>query len=125
MTSAPRRSARAGCRTRVNQWLIVGPDICDLPECPRHEKALEGGGFVRKFADAVKAELPGFGGPPVKTIGDALMVRIPSSAQAVLLGLRIAHDILPGHGAPAVRVGLHHGPAIERDGDYIGAAVNL
>jgi class 3 adenylate cyclase len=24
-----------------------------------------------------------------------------------------------------VRVGLHHGPAIERDGDYFGAAVNL
>src|SRR3954470_10691071 len=30
-----------------------------------------------------------------------------------------------GHGAPAVRVGLHYGPAIERDGDYFGAAVNL
>jgi adenylate cyclase len=30
-----------------------------------------------------------------------------------------------GHGSLAVRVGLHHGPAIERDGDYFGAAVNL
>jgi adenylate cyclase len=30
-----------------------------------------------------------------------------------------------GHGAPAVRAGLHHGPAIERDGDYFGATVNL
>jgi hypothetical protein len=30
-----------------------------------------------------------------------------------------------GHGAPAVRVGLHHGPALERDGDYFGATVNL
>jgi adenylate cyclase len=29
------------------------------------------------------------------------------------------------HGAPAVRVGLHHGPAIERDGDYFGATVNI
>jgi adenylate cyclase len=28
------------------------------------------------------------------------------------------------HGAP-VRVGLHHGPAVERNGDYFGAAVNL
>ena len=33
--------------------------------------------------------------------------------------------LMPGHGAPAVRVGLHHGKAIERDGDYFGAAVNL
>jgi YHS domain-containing protein len=29
------------------------------------------------------------------------------------------------HGAPAVRVGMHHGPALERDGDYFGATVNL
>ena len=29
------------------------------------------------------------------------------------------------HGSPAVRVGLHHGPAIARDGDYFGASVNL
>jgi adenylate cyclase len=61
----------------------------------------------------------------VKTIGDALMLRIPDPAKAVLLGLRITHELPRGHGAPAVRVGLHHGPAIERDGDYFGAAVNL
>ena len=53
------------------------------------------------------------------------MLRIPRPGQAVLLGLRITHELLHGHGAPAVRVGLHHGPAIERDGDYFGAAVNL
>ena len=29
------------------------------------------------------------------------------------------------HGAPAVRVGLHHGPAVEDEGDYFGATVNL
>jgi class 3 adenylate cyclase len=27
--------------------------------------------------------------------------------------------------SPAVRVGRHHGAAIERDGDYFGATVNL
>lgn len=36
--------------------------------------------------------------------------------------LRSAHGL--GR-APAVRVGLHHGPAVARDGDYFGAAVNL
>jgi YHS domain-containing protein len=53
------------------------------------------------------------------------MLRIPDAAQAVQLGLRITHELLQGHGAPAVRVGLHHGPAIERDGDYFGTTVNL
>jgi adenylate cyclase len=81
--------------------------------------------LVADFSDAVKSELPAFGGAQIKTIGDALMLRIADPGQAVLLGLRIVHDVLSGHGAPAVRVGLHHGPAIERDGDYIGAAVNL
>ena len=80
---------------------------------------------VARFCEAVTRELPAFGATHVKTIGDALMLRIPDPAQAVLLGLRIALDLLRGHRAPAVRVGLHHGPAVERDRDYFGAAVNL
>jgi adenylate cyclase len=80
---------------------------------------------VQRFCDAVTSELPAFGATHVKTIGDAVMLHIPDPAQAVLLGLRIALDLLRGDRAPAVRVGLHHGPAIERDGDYFGATVNL
>jgi adenylate cyclase len=53
------------------------------------------------------------------------MLHIPDPGRAVLLGLRIAHDVLHGHGAPAVRVGMHHGPAIKRGGDYIGSTVNI
>lgn len=81
--------------------------------------------LVAEFCDAVKGQLPAFGGTQIKTIGDALMLRIDDPGHAVLLGLRIAHDLLIGHGAPAVRVGMHHGRAIERDGDYIGATINL
>ena len=81
--------------------------------------------LVADFCDAVSGELPAYGARQVKTIGDALMLRIPEPADAVLLGLRIAHDILSRHGAPAVRVGMHHGTAVEREGDYIGGAVNL
>src|ERR687896_1390579 len=80
---------------------------------------------VARFCDAVERELPVFGAEHVKTIGDALMLRVPDPAPAVLLGLRIAQDVMRGHRAPAVRVGLHHGPAVEREGDYFGAAVNL
>jgi adenylate cyclase len=85
----------------------------------------EAAALVASFSDAVDAELPAFEGEHIKTIGDALMLRIRDPAQAVPLALRIAHDVLTGHGAPAVRVGMHHGPAIEHNGDYIGAAVNL
>src|SRR5438445_10056453 len=56
--------------------------------------------LVADFGDGVKSELPAFGGTQIKTIGDALMLRIDDPRQAVLLGLRIAHDLLTGHGAP-------------------------
>jgi adenylate cyclase len=85
----------------------------------------EAAGLVADFCAAVGAELPAFGGTQVKTIGDAVMLTVPEPAQAIHLGLRITHELSGGHGAPAVRVGLHHGSAIEREGDYFGAAVNL
>ena len=93
-----------------------------LTEAHGDEHAAE---LVAGFCRAIAAELPASGGEQVKTIGDAVMLSIPDAAAAVLLGLRITHELMRGHGAPAVRVGLHHGPAVERDGDYFGAAVNL
>jgi adenylate cyclase len=81
--------------------------------------------LLADFSDAVDTELPDVGGEHVKTIGDALMLRIPDPGDAVMLGLRIANDLMSDHGAPAVRVGLNHGPALERNGDYFGASVNL
>jgi class 3 adenylate cyclase/YHS domain-containing protein len=85
----------------------------------------EAAGLVADFCAAVGAELPAVGGTQVKTIGDAVMLTVPEPSGAILLGLRIVHELTGGHGAPAVRVGLHHGPAVERGGDYFGAAVNL
>jgi class 3 adenylate cyclase len=61
----------------------------------------------------------------IKTIGDAVMIRHSDPSQAVVLGLTAAHEVIAGHGSPAVRVGMHHGPAIERSGDWFGATVNL
>jgi adenylate cyclase len=81
--------------------------------------------LIGRFSDAVAAELPAVGGEHVKTIGDALMLRVPDPGQAIQLALRIVRGALGDHGAPAVRIGLHHGSAVERDGDYFGAAVNL
>src|SRR3954468_22066486 len=81
--------------------------------------------LVADFCRSVRAELPASGGTEVKTIGDAVMLTIPDPAAAIRLGLRITHELMRGQGAPAVRVGVHPGPAAGRDGDYCGAAVNL
>jgi class 3 adenylate cyclase len=79
------------------------------------------GTFCREMSQAARAR----GGEVIKTIGDAVMVRHIDPSEAVLLGLTAAHDVMAGHGFPAVRVGMHHGPAIRRGDDWFGATVNL
>lgn len=81
--------------------------------------------LVEQFAHAVRKELPPIDGEYVKSVGDALMVRVSDPADAIRLGLTITHGLFRGHEAPAVRVGLNHGPAVERDGDYFGSTVNI
>src|SRR4029453_7430598 len=61
----------------------------------------------------------------VKTIGDAVMLRSADAAAAIRLGLCIVHDVGAQHGFPLVRVGMPTGPAVEREGDWFGSAVNL
>jgi len=85
---------------------------------------VEAATLVADFSAAVRAELPPRSEGFVKTIGDAVMLRIPDPSDAVRLGLRIIEGLMTDR-APVVRVGMHHGEAIERDGDYFGAAVNL
>ena len=61
----------------------------------------------------------------IKTIGDAVMIvsSAPAIAVSTALNLRSIVDTEPDF--PAIRAGLHTGPAVERGGDYFGAAVNL
>jgi class 3 adenylate cyclase/YHS domain-containing protein len=80
--------------------------------------------LVDEFCASVLRCLPP-GGEHVKTIGDAVMLRIAEPADAIRMGLTLTGDAAAGHGASAVRVGLHYGSAIKREGDYFGAAVNL
>jgi len=80
--------------------------------------------LVDAFCAAVDVELPA-GGTRVKSIGDAVMLRVSDPGDAILLGLRMTRDVLRENGMFGVRVGLHHGTAVEREGDYFGATVNL
>ena len=81
--------------------------------------------LVGGFCAAVRRLLADHQAHEVKTIGDALMLRAGDAAAAIQLGLRIVHDVGAQHGFPLVRVGMHTGSAVERDGDWFGATVNL
>ena len=77
------------------------------------------------FRGIVDQLLPEYGAQEVKTIGDAIMLRCDEARAAVELGLRVVDEVDARPQFPIVRVGMHTGPAIERDGDWFGAAVNL
>jgi adenylate cyclase len=93
-----------------------------LTEAHGDEEAVQ---LVEDFAAAVQAELPNVDGEHVKTVGDALMLRVPDPGDAIRLGLWITRNALGGHQAPSVRVGGNFGSAVERSGDYFGTTINV
>jgi class 3 adenylate cyclase len=69
------------------------------------------------------------GGRVIKTIGDEIMCTFPAALNGVLAACdmqrRMARDIDFVRDSLAVRIGLHHGDALEEaDGDVYGDAVN-
>lgn len=93
-----------------------------LTEAHGDEQAVQ---LVEAFATAVQAQLPRVDGEHVKTVGDALMLRVPDPGEAIRLGLWITRNSMSGHEAPSVRVGGNYGSAVERDGDYFGGTINV
>lgn len=77
--------------------------------------------FARGFADL----LPGHGARTVKTMGDAVLIHVAEAARALCLAACAVGALGAHHGALGVRVGVHTGPAVERDGDWFGATVNV
>ncbi len=61
----------------------------------------------------------------MKTVGDAVLVAIPEPEEAVSFVSRMFEACSAEKNFPVLRVGLHHGRAVERSGDVIGAAINL
>jgi adenylate cyclase len=73
----------------------------------------------------VRRLLPEHRGEEIKTIGDAMMVRCDDPQQGVELGLRISEQIGDERDLPPLRIAVHTGSAVCRDGDWYGSAVNV
>jgi class 3 adenylate cyclase len=79
---------------------------------------------LKLFRD-VRRLLPEHRGEEIKTIGDAMMIRCEDPKRAVDLGLRISEQIGEDPGFPPVRIGVHTGSAVAREGDWYGSGVNV
>jgi adenylate cyclase len=82
------------------------------------EEALD---MIERFVDTVEATLPAEA-TIVKTIGDEVMVVSPDPATLTEWAVGF---LTLFQERPQPRVGIHHGAAVFRDGDYFGGDVNL
>jgi adenylate cyclase len=78
-----------------------------------------------RFFAHVRPLLPDHCGEEIKTIGDAMMIRCDEPRQAIELAVRICDELGADHDFPPVRIGVHTGSAVARDGDWYGNAVNV
>ena len=86
---------------------------------------IEAAELVGTFNEVVRGLLPVHSGEEIKTIGDAIMIRVPKAEEAVKLGLEIVHTFHLKPGFPVIHVGMHTGPAVQQGSDWLGASVNL
>lgn len=81
------------------------------------EVALRFAAFARE-ATAGEGEI-------VKTLGDAVMLALPDAVSALRIVGALCARLNAEDRYPAIRVGVHVGPAVCEGNDYFGATVNL
>ncbi len=84
--------------------------------------------LIAMVLDALSVICVQHGGRVIKTIGDEIMCSLPGALNGVLASCdmqrKMARDINFVRDNLAVRIGLHHGEALEENGDVYGDAVN-
>ncbi|MBX9632747.1 MAG: FHA domain-containing protein [Burkholderiales bacterium] len=84
---------------------------------------------VEACLSALRSVTTQFGGTVVKTIGDEVLCVFGDAGTALRAAAQMQGSVraLPGKDdvRPAVRIGFHTGPVLERDGDVFGDTVNV
>ncbi len=61
----------------------------------------------------------------MKTLGDGVAIRCDDAANGIELALGLVRELENVPAFPPVRVGVHTGPAVHRQGEWYGRAVNV
>jgi class 3 adenylate cyclase/YHS domain-containing protein len=80
---------------------------------------------LERFAHIVRQSVGRWDGRIVKQIGDSFMVVFPEARPAIACALEIERLVAREPQFAAVRSGVHYGPLLYREGDYVGTSVNV
>ncbi len=109
----------------MNQQTFVFADIAGFTALTETYGDQHAADVAEAFAARVREALKTYDGECIKTIGDAVMLRMARATDAVTLSLAIVETLRHDHGSPSVRVGMHTGAAVRAAGDWFGAVVNI
>lgn len=93
-----------------------------LTEAMGDVKAAE---VLERFSSLVRECAGRWDGRVVKQIGDAFMLVFPDARSAVACALEAEAKTSDEPSFPAARAGIHSGPVLYREGDYVGSNVNI
>jgi len=93
-----------------------------LTEAMGDEKAAE---VLERFAMLVRECAGRWDGRVVKQIGDAFMLVFPDARSALACTMEVEAKTSAEPSFPAARAGIHSGPVLYREGDYVGSNVNI
>ena len=77
------------------------------------------------FQERAEQMAAAYGCEVIKKLGDAVMIHGDDAARVVALALRLRREVAAEVDCPPLRMGVHSGPAVQRDGDWYGATVNI
>src|SRR2546423_134169 len=104
----------------AHQHTFVFADIVGFTTCTAEHGDDAAADLATGFFDEVARLAAAHDAEAVKAIGDAAMVRASTASGAVGLALAVLDELSDRRSIPAVRIGMHTGPAVERAGDWFG-----
>jgi adenylate cyclase len=100
---------------------VAFADLAGYTRLTEEEGEQEAVGAVERFVETVQQTLP-IEARVIKTLGDEVMIVGADPVALTDWALRLGSSLPPG--SPPPRIGIHHGAALYRDGDYYGREVN-
>jgi len=107
------------------QAAIAFVDLCSFTPLAEAMGDVAAARVLARFSALVREAASRWEGRSIKQIGDAFMLVFPDPRSALACTLEIETRAAAEPQFPALRGGVHWGPALYREGDYIGSAVNI